>query len=140
MPNPGNGERAAGNGWGRSNLDDDLGTALIEGLASMAIVFLLLTVLIQAATAMTARSAADAAVAAAARRASLPGADLAAEARVLRARIVALVPGAREVRAAVTANSRDAVAIAGFAWIPPGPTLRPFRIEVRAEVPRVVPP
>ena len=106
----------------------------------MAIAFLLLTVLVQAATAMAARSAADAAVAAAARRASLPGADLRAEARLLRAQIAAVVPGAGDVRTRVSLDAGAAVAAAHFQWVPPGPTLRPFRITSRAEVPRVLPP
>jgi hypothetical protein len=113
---------------------------VIEGIASMAASFLMLTLLVQVSLAMSARSAADAAVVASAHRAALPGIDLAAEAEALEAEIAALIPGARQVEVAVTATSTVASATARVKWAPPGPVLTPFWIRATAEVPRAVPP
>lgn len=106
----------------------------------MAATFLLLTVLVQVATAMTARSAADAAVAAAVRRAALPEADLGLEEARLEATIAALVPGASDVAATLELRSRAIVGRVRFEWFPPGPLLTPITISLRAEVPLAVAP
>lgn len=101
----------------------------------MAATFLLLTVLVQTATAMTARSAADAAVSAATRRSALPGADIAAEASRLQQTLEAIVPGAGLVTVDIRVRSRSVVGIASIRWSPPGPVLVPITITLRAEVP-----
>lgn len=106
----------------------------------MAATFLLLTVLVQVATAMTARSAADAAVAAATRRAALEDADPEAEEARLLATLERIVPGARQVRAAIRVFEQRAVGVARIQWEPPGPILSPFEIVVRAEVARAPTP
>ncbi len=101
----------------------------------MAATFLLLTVLVQTATAMTARSAADAAVAAATRRAALPEADIAAEAARLQETLEAIVPGADSVTVDIRVLPRSVVGLAWIDWLPPGPVLAPITITLRAEVP-----
>lgn len=101
----------------------------------MAATFLLLTVLVQTATAMTARSAADAAVAAATRRAALPTADLTAEESRLADTLTAIVPGADSVEVDLQLRSRSVVGLAWIDWSPPGPVLAPITIALRAEVP-----
>ena len=106
----------------------------------MAATFLLLTVLVQASTAMTARSAASAAVAAAARRATLPGADVDAEAARLEDLLVTIVPGAGDVDVRIVSGPTGSTATARVVWIPPGPLLAPFTLVVEAEVPRAIPP
>ena len=106
----------------------------------MAATFLLLTVMVQVATAMTARSAADAAVAAATRRAALPEADLPLEEGRLEETIVALIPGATDVAVRLQLRARAVVGLASFRWIPPGPVLVPITISLRAEVPLAVAP
>jgi len=106
----------------------------------MAATFLLLTLLVQLATAMTARSAADAAVVATARRVSLPGAHLdRAEADLARV-IQAIVPGAGDVEVSVRVTNHKAIAVASFRWTPPGPVLAPLTISVRSDIPRVFEP
>jgi hypothetical protein len=101
----------------------------------MAATFLLLTVLVQTATAMTARSAADAAVAATARRASLPDADLVGEAARLQDTLESIVPGADAVTVDIRLEARSVVGLAWIRWSPPGPVLTPITIALRAEVP-----
>ncbi len=101
----------------------------------MAATFLLLTVLVQTATAMTARSAADAAVAAATRRAAIPTANLAAEESRLMDTLTAIVPGADSVEVDIQLGSRSAIGLAWIDWTPPGPVLTPITISLRAEVP-----
>jgi hypothetical protein len=118
----------------------DQGSVILEEVAAMAATFLLLTVLVQAATALTARSAAGAAVAAAARRASLPGADADKEASDLEAILAAVVPGAADVAAEVVAYPDRTTAAARIEWSPPGPSLFPMTITAQAEVPRAIPP
>jgi hypothetical protein len=112
----------------------------VEEVAAMAATFLLLLVLVQVAMAITARSAADAVVASTARRAALPGIDLAAEAARLEDAVAAVVPGADEVLAEVRLSGSAAVATASFRWTPPGPALTSLTIALRAEVPRVIEP
>lgn len=106
----------------------------------MAATFLLLTLLVQVATAMTARSAADTAVAASTRRIALEGADVAAETDRLRETLERLVPGARNIEVTLRFGVRNAVGIARFQWAPPGPVFGPFEIVVRSEVTRAFPP
>ena len=101
----------------------------------MAATFLLLTVLVQTATAMTARSAADAAVSAATRRAALPAADVAAEAARLQETLEAVVPGAESVTVDIRMRPRSVVGLAWIRWAPPGPVLATITIALRAEVP-----
>lgn len=116
------------------------GSAVIEGVASMGVIFLMLTVLVQVSMAMSARSAADAAVSAAARRAALPGADPGAEATRLTAEIGSVVPGATDVAGEVEIDAHRARASASFTWVPPGPMLVPIAIWTAAEVLRATPP
>jgi hypothetical protein len=118
----------------------DRGSAVIEGVAAIAVSFLLLTLLVQIGAAMAAREAAHSAVAAAARRAARPGADPGAEAERLIGRLDAVIPGAGPVTAAVERAGSEATAVARFRWIPPGPDWIPVTIEVDAAAALVVPP
>lgn len=106
----------------------------------MAVTFLLLTLLVQVATAMTARSAADAAVSAAAHRAALPGASAAAEEASLQETLERIVPGAVWVRPRIDIRVRRVTAVARIRWRPPGPVFSPITIVVRSEVPLATPP
>lgn len=113
---------------------------MLEEVAAIAATFLLLTVMVQVATAMTARSAADAAIAAAVRRAALPDADLVLEESRLAEAITAMVPGVTAVTVDLQRGAWAAAGVAHFEWIPPGPVLVPIRITLRAEVPLAVEP
>lgn len=106
----------------------------------MAITFLLLTVLVQASTALAARSAADAAVAASVRRLSLPGSDLAGEERRLTQTLESVVPGAAGVSVHLFAGPTAVWGTTAIEWRPPGPLLVPITLHSRAEVPRAIPP
>ena len=118
----------------------DAGSALLEGVAALAVAFLLLALIVQVAFVVVARNAAEAAVAASARRAARPGTDLGQEQASLAAVLAATVPGAHDLRVAVTSDGEQGRAEARFAWDPPGPDWLPIRIAVDAEVPVVAPP
>ncbi len=107
----------------------------------MAVTFVLLMVLAQAALAVTARNAATAAVAAAARQAAVATADPdAVEARLLAA-LRATVPGAGpDIHTSVVPGAVTVTAAASFRWSPPGPVLVPIDFSVEATYPRDVPP
>ncbi len=118
----------------------DAGSAIVEGIAAVAVVFMLFAVLVQAATALVAHQTAEAAVDAAARRTAMrPGRQETGAARLL-AELEATVPGARNIEAGVRSDRRIAHAWARFDFVPPGPMFRPFTFAVEAEVPVVVAP
>lgn len=109
----------------------------MEGIAAVAVVFILFTVVVQLSIALLAHQVAEATVAAAAREASLrPG--LSEE--QLEADLVAMVPGVGHVEAGLISDGRLSRAWAAFEFLPPGPLLRSFEFWVEAEVPVVVAP
>jgi len=116
------------------------GSATIEGLAALAVAFLLLVILAQVAVALAARNAATAAVAATARRAALPDAVVVHEEARLLADIRRTVPGATDVEVTVHIGERTALAEAHFRWHPPGPALVPLSFRVRSRPVRSIPP
>lgn len=116
------------------------GSATFEGIAAVAIVFMMLVVMAQAATALLAHRIADGAVAAAAGRVALDPAAAADEARRLSADLRASVPGLGVLEVEVGATSRLARARARFSFEPPGPLLGTIRMEVQADAPVVVAP
>jgi hypothetical protein len=118
----------------------EAGSAIIEGVAAIAVAFMLLTLVVQVATAVTARSIAAATVAASARRAALPEADLAQERERLERLITETVPGAHRIRTSVQYHSTFVRARATFRWIPPGPDLKSFVMRVHSDAPFVVAP
>jgi hypothetical protein len=106
----------------------------------MAVCFLVLAVLAQAAFLLVARQTAEAAAEAAARAAARPGASPAAEADELFDQLVAAVPGAVDPSVEVSIEDELAVATVTFGWVPPGPDLVPVRITVVGRAPLVVSP
>ena len=106
----------------------------------MAVTFLLLTLLAQAAFLVVARETASAAAEAAARAAARVGASTADQEATLLERISASVPGAVDPRAEVRADEDWVVASVTFRWRPPGPDLLPVEVTVEATSPMVVPP
>jgi len=113
---------------------------VIEGMAGLAVAFLLLALIVQVVGAATARHAAEAAVSAGARRAARDGADPGAEQARLAADLAAALPGARELQVEVRLEGEEARAAARFRWLPPGPDWVPITIALQAAFPRVVPP
>ncbi len=111
----------------------------MEGIAAVAVTFLLFTVLVQAATALIAHQSAEAAVSAAARRGALGSSDAANRSRLL-TELEAIVPGGRQFEAGIEHGAAAARAWARFVFVPPGPVLRRFTFSVDAEVPVVVTP
>ncbi len=118
----------------------DAGSATLEGVAALGVAFLLMVLLIQVGAAMAARESAQAAVAVAARRASRPDADAAAESRRLTDVLHAAVPGATDITARVRRDDTEAVAVAEFRIVPPGPHWVPLVVRVDARSALVVPP
>jgi len=115
----------------------ETGSAVVEGIVAVAIVFILFTVVSQLAVALLAQQTAEAAVASAAREASLrPGFS---EERLL-ADLRATVPGAGRIEAGLINDGRLSIAWARFEFLPPGPLFRSIEISVEAEVPVVVAP
>ncbi len=114
------------------------GSALVEGMAAMLVVFVLLVLIVQVAFVVVAHDVAATAVAAAARRAARAGADPAAAEDRLAAEIASALPGAEDVTASVTVDTTSAEAVAWFSWRGPGPDVVPVRIVVRSRV-RVAP-
>jgi hypothetical protein len=106
----------------------------------MAVLFLLLVVIAQAAFLVVARDTTQTAVTAAARRAGRPGASLGAEASRLASELRSAVPGAIGVAATIKRVEDDVVAEAEFAWRAPGPNLIPITMRVGATAPLVIPP
>ena len=117
-----------------------LGSATLEGLAAMAVLFLLLVVIAQAAFLVVARDTTQTAVNAAARRAGRPGANLGAETSRLANELRSAVPGAIGVAATIERIGDDVVAEVRFAWRAPGPNLIPITMRVGSSAPIIVPP
>ena len=116
------------------------GAITLEGMAALAVAFLLLGLLVQGTVAVTARHAAETAVAAAARRAARPGADLAGEAAALTVVLDETVPGGSDFDVDVARSGQEVVATTRFAWTPPGPGFGPIEMKVSAAALHVVPP
>jgi hypothetical protein len=116
------------------------GAITLEGLAALAVAFLLLVLLLQVTVAVTARHAAETAVAATARRAARPGADLAAAAAALTVTLKETVPGGSDFTVDIARTDKEVVATSRFAWVPPGPGFGPIAMEVTASALRVIPP
>jgi hypothetical protein len=113
---------------------------VIEGIAAVAIVFIMFTALAQTATALIAHRVAQGAVAAAAERTALAPASAASERERLRTEIQSTVPGARNVVVRVVVRARAAHVSVRFGFEPPGPMFRPIVMEVVADAPLVVDP
>jgi len=109
----------------------------VEGIAAVAVVFILFTVVVQLSVALLAHQVAEATVAVAAREASLrPGVSE----EQLMADLLAMVPGVGHVEAGLTGDGQLSRAWASFEFLPPGPLLKSFEFWVEAEVPVVVAP
>lgn len=110
---------------------------MIEGVASIAMIFVLFVVLAQTAVAFLARQSAEAVVDAAVR-------DVAEGALVsdaeLRDRLQTGVPATEVIEQQIRVDSGIARGSAILELHPPGPILRPITIRVDSEVPFVVAP
>jgi hypothetical protein len=118
----------------------DSGSAVVEGVVAIAVVFLLFGVLAQAAIGLVAHRVAQSVVDAAARRVALDPTSADSERARLTDEVSELVPGVGSVEVEVGAGRRFATALARFEFIPPGPMLHPIDMEVRSDVPIVVAP
>jgi len=110
---------------------------VVEGIAAVAVVFILFMVVAQLSIALLAHQAAEAAVASAARHASLRSGFSEEQ---LMADLRATVPGARRIEAGLIAEGHLSRAWARVEFLPPGPMFRSFEFLVEAEVPLVVAP
>lgn len=112
----------------------------MEGVAAIAIVFVLFTVMAQAATALLAHRTAQAAVAATAARVAVLPSAAAVEKSRLQADLERIVPGAGPVTIDVELAGRVVRTSASFEFRPPGPVFRSIQMEVSADAPIVVEP
>jgi hypothetical protein len=131
-------------GLDRRQPDRDLllesGSAVVEGVVAIAVVFLLFSVLAQAAIGLVAHRVAQSVVDAAARRIALDPGSVGSERGRLTQEVTELVPGVGSIEVEVETGSRFATALARFEFTPPGPMLHPIDMEVRSDVPIVVAP
>jgi hypothetical protein len=115
----------------------EVGSATIEGISGIAIVFILFTLTTQLAVALLAHQTAESVVVSAARSASF---DLAPSVVRLESELKSSVPGARRVEAGIDPLGKVVRVWARFEFVPPGPLFRPLWLSVEAEVPVVVSP
>ncbi|MCZ7533350.1 MAG: hypothetical protein M5U23_08100 [Acidimicrobiia bacterium] len=111
----------------------------LEGLASMLVFFVVLTLIVQIGFLVVVRGAASAAVEGAVRRAGTSG-DLAVVQERLGRDLRATVPGTMDAEVSVTSDGRLTKGSVSFDWAPPGPNLIPIRISITRTAPVVVPP
>lgn len=121
-------------------LGRERGSATLEGIAGIAIVFILFIVLAQAATALLAHRTAQGVVAASAARLAIAPGGFDAERQRVRTELSALVPGADGVDVDVDVGTRMATVTGRFAFVPPGPLFGGLVMEVTADAPIVVEP
>ena len=126
-------------GDGRS-LRLSCGSATLEGLAAIAIGFVLLALMVQVVALVATRHRAVGIAHAAAAEASMPDAETAGIARATVDRVERLIPGASRVQANVIQNAREVAVRIRFRWIPPGPAWVPVWVGATATATRVVPP
>jgi len=112
---------------------------ILEGLASMFVFFIVLTLIVQIGILVVARGAAATALEGALRRAVVTGDVSVAEERLARD-LPATVPGTDDADISVTLDAEVMTGTVSFDWVPPGPNLMPIRISVTRTAPLVVPP
>lgn len=126
--------------WSDRDVLVERGSATVEGIAAIALVFLLLTVLTQAATALIVhRSVQAAVVVSAARLAIDPGSESAERVR-LASEVASIVPGTGPVIVEADVGSRFVTSSARFEFVPPGPMFDTIWMEVRSDAPIVLDP
>jgi hypothetical protein len=113
---------------------------VVEGIAAIAVVFILFTVLTQGAAALIAHRGAESAAAAAAARVAIVPASAREEAGRLERAVAATVPGADRIEGSVSIGHDLVTALVRFEFVPPGPMFRSFDMEVTASAPLVVEP
>ena len=115
------------------------GSAALEGVAAIAIVFILFVVLTQVAAAFLAHRTAEVAVVAAVNRLALEQDPSATQLRLAND-LATVLPGSRVVAVETGIGSSEARAVARFVFSPPGPFLSSILMEVKAVAALVVRP
>ncbi len=112
----------------------------LEGLASMVVFFILLTLVVQMAFLVIARNAAATAVDASVRRIAVAPATLDDEFVRLARDVRATVPGTADLRIRLEQDGETVLGRLSFVWRPPGPDLLPVTVSVERHALVVVPP
>lgn len=112
---------------------------ILEGLTSMLVFFVVLTLIVQIGVLVVARGAAATALEGALRRAVVTGDVSVAEQRLGRD-LRATIPGTADAEISVTVDDEAMTGTVSFDWAPPGPNLVPIRISITRTAPLVVPP
>lgn len=107
---------------------------------ALAVVFLLLSLIVQVGLFLMARNAAEAAVASIARSTALSESDPIAHEEQLRTLIAGTVPGATDIVVTIFADDGFVDVATEFEWIPPGPLWTTIPIRISATTPALVPP
>lgn len=115
------------------------GSTTVEGIAAMAVFFLLLAVIVQIGFAVTARSMVSASVDGAARRAATADDDGALIGR-LEAEVRRSVPGVEVADVSIERAEEGVTVSLRYQWRPPGPDLLPIEVTVERHRKLVVPP
>lgn len=127
----------------RRAIDGDLlvdrGSATLEGVAAVAVVFILFTAMAQVATAFLAHRMAQGSVAAAATRLAISH-DVDLEATRLEQDLSSTVPGATGFDIELDLGGTMASATVRFGFVPPGPVFGEIPMEVTGRAPLVVEP
>lgn len=116
------------------------GSYTIEGMVAIGVFFLLMLLIVQLGFLVLARNVAATSVDAALRRAV--AADL-GEGSVrlgLERDVLAVVPGASDVRVGIVVEGNVMRAEVDFRWLPPGPDLVPVNVLIERSIVRTVPP
>ena len=122
------------------NVGSDRGSVIVEGLVSMLVFFVLVTIIVQVGFLVVARNGAATALDAAVRGAAID-AQQAEQAQVrLERDIRATIPGVDNLIVSIDLNGDHVRGRVRFDWIPPGPDVVPVTVSVERSAVVVVPP
>jgi hypothetical protein len=116
------------------------GSYTIEGIVAIGVFFMLVLLIVQIGFLVLARNVAATSVDAALRKAVVTQMSAEMLQEGLERDVLAVVPGASDVRVEVTGEADVVSALVRFRWLPPGPDLVPLTVTIERDIVRVVPP
>ena len=116
------------------------GSYTIEGMVAIGVFFLLMLLIVQLGFLVLARNVAATSLDAALRRAVAADLGEGTVKRGLERDVLAVVPGASNVRVGVVVEGDIVRAEVRFRWLPPGPDLVPVNVQIERSIVRTVPP
>lgn len=116
------------------------GSYTIEGIVAIGVFFLLLLLIVQLGFLVLARNVAATSLDAALRRAVATDLGERTVEQGLERDVVAVVPGASDVRVDIVVEGNVMSAEVRFRWLPPGPDLVPVNVRIERSIVTTVPP